>query len=181
MKKMKHALILTAGVLLLGSGIAFAMNHGGGHSGHGSTADSKSAHDTHGGMGENTGHGSEHMGMSMTDGMEMIGSQTREGVKAMAHVTDMRKAMAEAGMPQTHHFMVAFERDAEGAPLTSGRVAVRVITPSGQTRSAIALQEMDGHFGADVELKEAGTYRFEVGTRIGDDQARQYEFEYDVK
>lgn len=121
------------------------------------------------------------MGMAMTEGMQMVGTQTQNGVKAMAHITDIRKAMAEAGMKQTHHFMVAFEQSADGTAIESGRVAVRIVSPSGQTGSAVALQEMDGHFGADVELSESGNYRFEVGSRVGDDQARQYEFQYEVK
>lgn len=182
MKKMKKAIILTAVILMVSAGSSFAMSHGSGHSGHGSKTETKSAHDTHAGSANKTSdHGASHMGMAMTEGMQMVGTQTQNGVKAMAHITDIRKAMAEAGMKQTHHFMVAFEQSADGTAIESGRVAVRIVSPSGQTGSAVALQEMDGHFGADVELSESGNYRFEVGSRVGDDQARQYEFQYEVK
>ena len=182
MKKMKQAIILTAAILMVSAGISFAMSHGNGHSGHGSKNETKSAHDAHAGSAKKeSGHGDGHMGMEMTEGMQMVGTQTQSGVKAMAHITDIRKAMAEAGMKQTHHFMVAFEQDSDGTALESGRVAVRIVSPSGHTSSAVALHEMDGHFGADVELSESGNYRFEVGSRVGDEQARQYEFEYEVK
>lgn len=183
MKKMtKLTIALILALLILGTGISFAMHHSGGHSGHGSSAPATSGHDAHAGSAkEASGHGDGHMGMAMTDNMEMLGAETLEGVKVMAHITDMRKAMAQTGMKQTHHFMVAFEDEAKGVAIESGRVAVRIVAPSGQTSSAIALQEMDGHFGADVELTESGNYTFDVGSQVADGKNRQFRFDYEVK
>ena len=183
MKKMtKLTITLTLGLLILGTGISFAMHHSSGHSGHGSSAPAASGHDAHSSSTkEASGHADGHMGMTMTDDMEMIGTKTLDGVKAMAHISDTSEAMAAAGMKQTHHLMVAFEDTATMAAIDSGRVAVRIVTPSGKTLPAVSLPGMDGAFGGDVELSEKGTYTLQVGTQVHDNKARQYEFQYEVK
>lgn len=183
MKKMtKLTIALTLGLLILGTGISFAMHHSSGHSGHGSKTKAASGHDAHSSSTkEASGHADGHMGMTMTDDMEMIGTKTLDGVKAMAHISDTSEAMAAAGMKQTHHLMVAFEDAATMAAIDSGRVAVRIVTPSGKTLPAVSLPGMDGAFGGDVELSEKGTYTLQVGTQVHDNKARQYEFQYEVK
>lgn len=179
---MKTAIFTALVVLVAGAGLSFAMNHGGGHGDHQTKTAAPSGHGDHQTKAAApSAHGDGHMGMQMTEQMVMLGSATVDGVKAMAHISDIRAAMAEANMAATHHFMVAFAGEADNAAIQSGRVAVRITAPGGQTSSAIALHAMDGHFGADVELSEPGRYTFEVGSRVGDDKARQFRFDHEVK
>lgn len=178
MKKVtKMTIALTLLLLFLTAGFSLAMRHSGhsGHSGHGSsTSAAASGHDAHAGHGAQAG-GSAH------DRMEMLGNQVREGVRATAQISDISAAMAAAGMAQTHHLMVSFAPESGGSAISSGRVAVRVVTPSGKTLTAVTLQGMDGEFGGDVELKEKGEYSLQVGTQLADGNTRQFEFQYEVK
>ena len=143
-------------------------------------------HGSHGGssgMGS-MDHGSmkmgDHAGMKMGAGMAMLGEQTVEGVKAMAHANDVKAAMAKMGMKETHHFMVAFVGK-DGKQITEGTVAVKIQNPAGTVGEAIPLMGMQEHFGADIVLAEKGTYMFKVGTKLPDGLVRQYEFKYEVK
>ena len=124
-------------------------------------------------------HG-EHGGMGMEGDMVMLGEQTKEGVKAMAHLNDVKEAMAKVGMKETHHFMVAFVDDS-GEQVTEGAVAVKIKDASGKEIGPVKLMGMDGHFGADIVLEKAGKYEFMVGTKLKDGQKRQYHFEHTVK
>lgn len=184
-KSMKLIICATLSLLLASAGISMAMSHGGGHSGHsghGSSTPEKSGHDAHHSSAPATsGQDQGHMGMTMTDDMEMLGTETLDGVKAMAHISDISEAMAAAGMKQTHHLMIAFEDATTSSAIDSGRVAVRVVTPSGKTLPAVSLPGMEGAFGGDVELSEKGKYSLQVGTQLADGKARQFEFQYEVK
>lgn len=122
----------------------------------------------------------DHAGMKMEAGMVMLGEETAEGVKAMAHLNDVKAAMAKIGMQETHHFMAAFV-DAAGNQITEGTVALKIVDPDGKESAPVKLVGMDGHFGADIVLSAKGKYRFNVGTRLPDGQNRQYEFEYSIK
>lgn len=135
-------------------------------------------HGSHGGA---SSMGSMDHGAMMKDAATaMLGDQTIEGVKAIAHVKDVKAAMAKMGMKETHHFMVNFV-DKNGKPVTTGTVAVKIKSPAGKEGEAIALLGMDGHFGADIVLADKGTYEFKVGTKLPDGKVRQYEFKYEVK
>ncbi|ALC16625.1 hypothetical protein DSOUD_1853 [Desulfuromonas soudanensis] len=123
--------------------------------------------------------GMKHEGMKM-EGMIMLGEGTEEGVKAMAHLNDVKEAMAKMGMKETHHFMVAFV-DAAGKPVTEGTVAVKIKNPAGKEGKAIKLMGMEGHFGADIVLPEKGEYHFKVGTKLADGQKREYHFHHTVE
>jgi len=123
----------------------------------------------------------EHGGMMMEKGMVMLGEKTEDGVKAMAHLNDVKEAMAKMGMKETHHFMVMFMDVKSGEPITEGTVAVKIEGPAGKTSDPVKLMGMEGHFGADIVLTEKGKYEFKVGTKLPDGQKRQYEFEYEVK
>ena len=125
-------------------------------------------------------HSNPHAGMDMGTGMAMLGEQTVEGVKAVAHARDVKAAMAKMGMKETHHFMVAFVGK-DGKPVTDGTVAVKIKDPAGKEGDPIQLPGMQGHFGADVVLAEKGLYEFKVGSKLPDGVARQYEFKYEVK
>ncbi len=175
MKNMtKLAVTLTLPLLIFSTGISFAMHHSGGHSGHGSSTPAATGHDAH------AGHGSVQAAGGAHDRMEMLGNQVRDGVRATAQISDISKALAAAGMPQTHHLMVDFTDEAGNSKIATGRVAVRVVTPSGQTLPAVSLQGMDGEFGGDIELKEKGKYTLQVGSQVHDNKARQFEFQYEV-
>lgn len=113
-------------------------------------------------------------------GMVMLGEQTIDGIKAMAHLNDVKAAMAKIGMKETHHFMAAFV-DAAGNQVTEGTVAVKIVDPAGKESAPIKLIGMEGHFGADILLAAKGKYVFKVGTRLPDGKTRQYEFEYSIK
>lgn len=179
MKNMtKMTIAFTLVLLIIGTGISFAMSHGSGHSGHsghGSSAPAASANDAH------AGHGAVQQSAGAHDRMDMLGNQVRDGVRATARISDVSAAMTAAGMSRTHHLMLSFAHEAGGAAVSDGRVAVRVITPSGQTLQAVSLQGMDGEFGGDVELKEKGKYTLQVGTQLADGKTRQFEFQYEVK
>jgi hypothetical protein len=116
----------------------------------------------------------------MAAGMAMLGDQTVDGVKAMAHMNDVKAAMAKMGMKETHHFMVAFVGK-DGKQITEGTVAVKIENPAGTVGEPIALPGMQEHFGADIILADKGTYKFKVGTKLPDGVVRQYEFKYEVK
>ena len=140
-------------------------------------------HGSHGGSGSmgSMDHGAMgHDSMKMGSGMAMLGDQTVDGVKAMAHMNDVKAAMAKMGMKETHHFMVAFVGK-DGKQITEGTVAVKIENPAGTVGEPIALPGMQEHFGADIVLAEKGTYKFKVGTKLPDGVVRQYEFKYEVK
>ena len=113
--------------------------------------------------------------------MPALGEQTVDGVKAMAHLGDVRAAMAQAGQPMTHHLQVFYTDLATRKGIESGTVAVKVTTPKGEVLPAQALMGMDGHFGVDLTLAETGTYRFALGTKLADGKKRQFEFAAAVK
>lgn len=115
--------------------------------------------------------------MRMGENMIILGEETEEGVKAMAHLNNVKNTMAKMGMKETHHFMVAFV-DTAGKLLTEGTVAVKIKNPAGKEGKAIKLMEMEGHFGADIELPENGEYQFKVGTKLEDGKKREYQFHY---
>ena len=124
--------------------------------------------------------GMKHEGMMMGKDMIMLGEETEEGVKAMAHIQDVKAAMAKMGMKETHHFMVAFV-DADGKQITEGTVAVKVKDPAGKEGDPVKLMGMEGHFGADIILPEKGEYHFKVGTKLADGKKREYHFHHTVK
>lgn len=162
---MKRFTTMMVALLALSALPAMAMHHDqGGHGGHGGGASMGSM---------------DHAGM-MDAGTVMVGEQNVEGVKALAHVRDVKAAMAKMGMKETHHFLVNFVGK-DGKPVTEGTVAVKIKDPAGQESDPIALPGMQGHFGADIVLADKGTYEFKVGTKLPDGVVRQYEFKYELK
>ncbi len=128
---------------------------------------------------EPKGHG--HGGTMMEGDMIMLGEEMKDGVMAMAHLKDVKDAMAKMGMSETHHFMVMFMDKKTGKPIESGRVAVKIEGPSGKKSGPVKLMGMQGHFGADIALAEPGEYKFEVGTKLEDGEKRKFEFKYQMK
>lgn len=136
--------------------------------------------------------GMEHGSMKSMEGMEqgkmmmdgnmiMLGDETVDGVKAMAHLKDVKEAMSKMGMKGTHHFMVMLMDTESGKSIDSGLVAVKITDPEGKVAEPLKLMGMQGHFGVDVALTEKGEYHFQVGTKVKDGKKRTYEFSYTVK
>ncbi len=156
---------------------AAAMEHGSMNMDHGKMGmpHSSSGMD-HGAM------GMDHGAMSMQGGMIMLGDEVQDGVKAMVHLKDVKESMAKMGMTgTTHHFMVMFEDQATGKAIDSGSVAVKIHGPDGKEMKPVKLMGMQGHFGADVDLKTPGQYHFTIGTKLADDTKRQFEFDYTLE
>ncbi|MFO7982967.1 MAG: hypothetical protein R6V08_05905 [Desulfuromonadales bacterium] len=170
----KKMIVLLATLFALSAPLAaFAMDHGG---------ESKKERTDHGSM-DGMDHGSmkEMDHDEMMENMVMLGKQTENGVQAAAHLKDVKEAMAEAGMEETHHFMVNFVDVESGDPIETGMVAVKIKDPSGSEGKPVKLMGMQGHFGADISLTEKGTYEFQVGTKLKDGSKRRYSFDYEVK
>jgi len=123
----------------------------------------------------------EHGGMMMEGNMAMLGDAVEDGVKAMAHLKDVKDAMAKMGMKTTHHLMVMFADADSGKPIDAGMAAVKITGPDGKESEAIKLMGMQGHFGADVALAGPGAYHFSIGTKLPDGKKRQFEFDYHLK
>ena len=161
---MKKQLILSLATLCLLTVPVFAMQHGG--------------HDMNN---ESMDHGSmNHDGMSASGDMAMLGTQSVEGVEAMAHLKDVKAAMAKMNMPSTHHFMI-MAKDQHGKNIDQGTVAVKIKGPDGTVSAPIKLMGMGGHFGADVQLEKTGMYTFMVGSKLPDGVKRNFEFTYHVR
>ena len=118
---------------------------------------------------------------AMMNGMMMVGTQTEDGVQAMAHMKDIHEAMSKMGMDQTHHFMVMFTDAKTGKPITDGAAAVKITGPDGKTGEPVKLMQMEDGFGSDVALPQKGEYTFDVGTKLADGQKRTFEFKQNVK
>ncbi|HKJ04173.1 MAG TPA: hypothetical protein VJ974_01140 [Geopsychrobacteraceae bacterium] len=131
--------------------------------------------------GKKMDHGSmemDHGSMGMDGEMIMLQSEEIEGVKASAHLMDVKEKMAEHGMSQTHHIMVRF-MDKEGNPLEEGSAAVKIEGPDEKISNPIKMMGMDGHFGVDITLDQEGMYHFKVGTKLADGQKRTFHFHYE--
>ena len=158
---------------------AAAQNLAAMHQGHTDAAKGDMAHDDagmHKGM-----EGHDHSGMAATGNMLDLGEKSEHGVKAMAHLKDVRAAMGKMGMKTTHHFMIMFNDDKSGKAIEAGTVAVKIVAPDGTTTGPLELMGMQGHFGADVILDQPGEYRFQVGSKLADNKTRQYEFKTVIK
>jgi hypothetical protein len=170
----QHIAILCTALVFSFCGGAMAAQSGQDHSGHGQPA--KAADQ----VAKPAGHGAM-AGHAAMGGMIMLGEVTQEGVKAMAHISNVGAAMAKAGRKENFHLMVGFH-DAAGKPLSQGTVALRVTAPgSDKPGEPIALMAMGGQFGGDLALTAKGKYRFEVGTKLADGAKRQFVFTHEVK
>ena len=119
--------------------------------------------------------------MAMGDAqMIMLGDQVVDGVKADAHLNDVKEAMAKMGMKETHHLMVMF-KDETGKAVDAGTVALKVKGPDKVESAAIPLMGMGGHFGADIVLAAPGMYTFTIGTKLADGKTRQFAFSHELK
>ncbi|MBE0574471.1 MAG: hypothetical protein IH613_01110 [Desulfuromonadales bacterium] len=136
----------------------------------------------HGSGAANMDHSkTDHASMNMEGDMIMIGNSVQDGVKAMAHLKDVKDAMVKMGMKPTHHIMVMFVDVATGLPLESGTAAIKVKKADGKQEETTRLMVMQGHFGADIVLPEPGHYHFVVGTELTDGKKRQFEYDFELR
>lgn len=169
---MKKLIFIMLTLLLGFAAMSFAA---GGH-GHGAAEKPHSDHSAH-----SSGSKDAHAGMAMSAGMVMLGNQVNQGVKGMAHLNDVREAMAKAGMKATHHFMIAFADEKTGVQIEQGTVALKLIDPNGKVMDTVELVGMEGHFGADIVLDLEGEYHFKLGTELNDGRNRKYHFHHEIK
>lgn len=162
---------------------AFAMSHEKGemeHKGHEHMEKMEHKdHDDHKGHDDHSGHG--HGSMAAKGDMIVLGDDSDDDVKAMAHLKDVSEAMSKMGMDTTHHFMVMFVDEKTGEPINEGTVAVKFEGPNDRESGPVKLMGMQGHFGADLSLTEKGKYEFKVGTKLPDGEKRQFEFKYELQ
>lgn len=159
--------IITGLFILLMPAMAISMSHD--HATHEKAADShrqeRSAPDS----------------MSVEGGMFIVGDMTSKGVRGMAHLKDVRKAMGKLGQKTTHHFMIAFVDVETGQQIESGQVALKIQDPDGNVSEPIELISMQGHFGADIVLDKTGDYHLKLGTQLRDEIKRTYHFHHKVE
>jgi hypothetical protein len=113
--------------------------------------------------------------------MIMLGDQVVDGIKADAHLNDVKEAMAKIGLKETHHLMVLFQEAETGKAVPTGTAALKIKGPDNVESAAIPLMGMDGHFGADIILGAPGMYTFTIGTKLADGKTRQFEFSHELK
>ena len=126
---------------------------------------------------EQSGHGA----MASEGLMYIVGDVTVSGVKGMAHLEDVREAMAKMNLPTTHHFMIAFVDEKTGEQIDNGKVALKIKDPDGDVSKPVELVGMQDHFGADIVLQHSGEYEFMVGTELTDGAKRTFDFQFEVK
>jgi len=168
MKHLKLVLILSLLSLLSLSSLAFAITI---------TNEVQPAEPTVDEMSQDNGS----KGIPMAKNMLMLGSATVDGVKAMAHISDLHEGTAKAGTKATRHLMVAFEDETNGGIISEGSVAVKIISPDGSVGSSMSMTGRQGVFVIGLKLTEPGTYGFLVGTKLLDGKVRQYRFNYELK
>lgn len=169
MKKLAFIML----TLLLGFAVTAIAT--GGHD-HGAAKTPRSDHPADG-LNKNDAHAD----MAMSSVMLMLGDQVNQGVKGIAHLNDVREAMAKAGMNFTHHFMIAFVDEKTELQLEQGVVALKLTDPDGKIMNTVELIGMGGHFGADLALTKQGEYHFQVGSKLADNVTRKYHFHQTLK
>lgn len=103
-----------------------------------------------------------------------IGKDTQKGVVATVKVktydAETLATMAKMGMDATHHVMVFFADEKTGNDVAGGQVAIKV---QGSEAKPVMMMQMGKGYGTDVSL-QAGMATFEIGTKLGDGQKRQF-------
>jgi len=137
----------------------------------------------HSAMGHGTmsHEGMKHEGMETAGALVMLPEQTVDGIKAMAHLKDVKAAMAKMQMKETHHFMIMLSDAKSGKEVVPQLVAVKIVDPAGKESAPVELMAMQGHAGADVILAAPGEYKFKVAARLAEGKKVQFEFAATVK
>jgi hypothetical protein len=111
-------------------------------------------------------HGS--MGM---DGVVLLQDEVVDGVKASAHLMDMK------GGGQM--IMVMFTEAEGGKMITKGRVAVKIESPDEKIGDPKKMKKSKGMFGTGVKFDQKGMYHFKVGTKLADGEKRTFHFHHE--
>lgn len=159
------SLTVTALSILLGAGVALAMNHGG--------MDHSKMN-----MGGGAAPAMDHAKMDHTGHAGALIGQTKQEKAGFAyHLIDnaaqMEKAKA-SGMKMDHdhaqmkpnHLMV-YPVDSAGKAIGGAKVGFQVTGPDGKPQQVMAM-EMEGGYGADVDMKAKGKYEVKVKLVKGD-------------
>jgi len=145
-------------------------------------ASSQMEHAGHGQADHGSMHSSNSPSMMGQGESFMLGETEVEGVKAMAHISDVAALLAKAGKQENYHLMLMFADASSGAPIGDGVVAVKVLAPDQkELGKPVPLMGMGGHFGVDLHLLTKGTYTFDIGTKLADGKKRQFQFQFDYK
>lgn len=110
---------------------------------------------------------------------KMIHHSTVEGCTLMYHLIDMSehiKNMPE--MAGTYHLMVYIKND-HGDEIGHAKVGYLVTGPD-QSEQKVMTMAMGGGFGADVKLKDSGTYNITIKALIGEKKLID-RFTYEIK
>jgi len=153
-------LTLFCGLALAAGAQAADMNHSG--------------HDMQGGHGSDQAMDNGHMG-------EKIHESAVEGYQLRYELIDMRAQMAGHEMPpemKTHHLMV-YVTDPKGDTVERAKTGYLVTGPAGEQK-AMAMA-MSGGYGADVDLKPAGTYTMKTKVVTPDGKTLLDQFTYEAK
>jgi hypothetical protein len=111
------------------------------------------------------------MGM---EGVLLLQEEVVDGVKAAAHLMDGKDGMGKM-------LMLMFTDEKSGAMISSGRVAVKVVSPDEKVGDAQMMMKSKGMFGAAVQFEQKGIYHFNVGTKLEDGVKRSFKFYHEAK
>lgn len=120
-------------------------------------------------------------GMEVGGAMQKLPEQTVDGIKAIAHLKDVKVALAKMKMPQTHHLLITFVDIQSSKEIVPESAAVKVVEPTGRASEPIELLVMPRHVGADITLASAGDYRFKVAAKLPGGKTLHYEFNINIK
>ncbi len=127
---------------------------------------------------ENAAHKMNHSG-HMGD---MIRQEKVEHYGFMYHLIDMMAKMkgmeGKHQMKATHHLMV-YIKAPHGHNVKNAKVGYMVTGPDGKKQKAMAMG-MSGGFGADINLKQKGTYKITTKA-LSQDKVIKDTFTYEVK
>lgn len=174
MKRNALVLSIMALFILASAAITLAGHGNGGGNGHGNSQSGQSK-----GMNDMK-HMKEmtHMNKKGTGAMDMevIRTQHVNGLTLTYRLIDMKARMdnmvgmeSMAGMEKmaSHHLMVDVKK-IDGGMTGDAKVGFMVTTPAGATHQSMTMA-MKGGYGADIDMKETGTYTVKVKIKSGED------------
>jgi hypothetical protein len=119
---------------------------------------------------------------------ENIHNSKKEGYTLAYHLIDMEAQMAAmkdhgqahamGKIDMTHHLMV-YLINADDKSVKNAKVGYLVVNPDG-TKQKLMCMHMKGGFGADISLKQMGTYTIKTKALAGNKKIMD-EFTYEIK
>lgn len=143
--------VITLGVFLLGSSIAWSAS-------------------------EHAQHGKDGMAHEeVVDGVKATFT-----VQTMAAAMKAMGQEMPKGVKETHHISIAFSDVKSGKSLTEGEVKVKLQNPDKSAQEKV-MMGMHGHFGADFVMAKKGKYGVMSKFILKDGKVRSSKFWYEVK